>query len=297
MNKLGFWTLGAALSLASCQGDGGPRGKGRVRIVLSAEDSITEGLSRGPLVENTRDYSVRFTKFLATVGHVSLARSRQEQAAALADVFVVDMLLVGEQGAELGVLDSLDAGEWDQFGFETPAADANAQRLPGVSVTDFAEMVGEGYTYWIEGSIERSSALGGPVSFTIKAAVPTRFHDCERDGEPGVSIVADGTATATITLHGDHMFFNMFPAGSEANIARMAGYIVEADMNGDRHVDNEELALFDATDAFKRADGYSLDGAPILIDNAFDFVRAQLATQGHYQGEGECIFTLQAAND
>jgi hypothetical protein len=123
------------------------------------------------------------------------------------------------------------------------------------------------------------------------------FRDCERDGEPGVSVTAQGTATASITLHGDHMFFNAFPTSSEANIERLAGYIVQADRDGDGHVDEAELEQLDATIAFTRARGYSLDGAPILIDDALDFVRAQLATQGHYQGEGECIFALEGADE
>jgi hypothetical protein len=240
---------------------------------------------------------VRFTKFLATVGRVAMARSRDHRTASLDDVFVVDMTQVGSDGVELGVIDDLRAGEWDKFGFETPRADASTQRFDGVSEEDFVEMLRAGYTYWIEGRVERAAAQGGPVTFVIRTAVPTVFRDCERDGEPGVSVTADGTATATITLHGDHMFFNAFLTGSEANIERLAGYIVQADGDGDGHVDERELEQLDATTAFTRARGYSLDGAPILIDDALDFVRAQLATQGHYQGEGECIFALEDADE
>lgn len=291
MNKLSVSILSVAAALLSCD-DGGPGGHGRVRILLSAEDSITEGLRQGPAVEDTRDFAVRFSKYLVTVGRVTLGRSRDKRSADLDQVFVVDATQVGDDGVELGVVDDLRAGEWDKFGFETPRADQDAQRFAGVSEQDFAEMVREGYTYWIEGEVERPMAQGGPVSFAIKTAVPTRYSDCEHDGEPGVSVVADGTESATLTLHGDHMFFNAFLTGSEANIERLAGYLVEADADGDGQVDERELMALDATRAFTRARGYSLDGAPILVDNAFDFVRAQLATQGHYQGEGECIFTL-----
>jgi hypothetical protein len=303
MDKRSFILASTAL-LLSCAGNDGPRGEGRVRVMLSAEDSITEGLALGPDVENSHDYPVRFDKFLATIGRVTLARTHQQLSATADGSFVVDMMQVGEEGVELFVLDDLAAGEWDKFSFETPAADEHSTRYEGVSPGDFHEMVEHGYTYWIEGQVERSAARGGPVHFEVKAAVPTRFHDCEYDGEPGVSVVADGTTTATVTLHGDHMFFNAFLTGSEANIERLAGYIVEADADTDGHVDNDELAALDATDAFRRELGYSLDGAPtsqdgtpVLIDTALDFVRAQLATQGHYQGEGECIPTLEDAGE
>ncbi len=291
MNKLNVSILGFAAALASCD-DGGAAGQGRVRILLSAEDSITEGLRQGPAVEDTRDFAVRFSKYLVTVGRVTMGRSRDKRTAELDQVFVVDATQVGSEGLELGVIDDLRAGEWDKFGFETPRAGEDAQRMAGVSEQDFSEMVREGYTYWIEGEVERPEAQGGPVTFAIKAAVPTRYSDCEHDGEPGVSVVADGSESATITLHGDHIFFNTFLTGSEANIERLAGYLVEADRDGDGHVDERELMALDATRAFTRTRGYSLDGAPVLVDNGFDFVRAQLATQGHYQGEGECIFTL-----
>jgi hypothetical protein len=291
MKKLSVAVFGMMIGLVSCD-DGGPAGQGRVRILLSAEDSISEGLRQGAAVEDTRDYGVHFTKYLVTVGRVTMGRSRDARTAQLDEVFVIDATQVGSDGVELGMIDDLRAGEWDKFGFETPRAGDDAQRFAGVSEQDFAEMVREGYTYWIEGEVERPAAQGGPVSFAIKTAVPTRYSDCEHDGEPGVSVVADGSETAIITLHGDHMFFNAFLTGSEANIERLAGYLVEADQDGDGHVDERELTALDATRAFTRARGYSLDGAPLLVDNGFDFVRAQLATQGHYQGEGECIFTL-----
>jgi hypothetical protein len=45
----------------------------------------------------------------------------------------------------------------------------------------------------------------------------------------------------------------------------------------------DAAALFPAPD-------YSLTGAPFAIDTAWDFVLAQLKTQGHFQGEGECLW-------
>lgn len=296
MKRLGLPVVAALSFLLSCDDGSGSAGEGRVRILLSAEDSISGGLALGSDVENTKDYGVHYTKFLATVGNVALRRSRSNLSSRDDRVFVVDMMQVGEEGIELSVRDGLRAGEWDKFSYETPRASADAQRHASVSEADFDEMVEHGYTYWIEGEVERGAAAGGPVRFTIKAAVPTDFHDCEYDGEPGVTVVAEGTASAVITLHGDHIFFNTFPTSAEANIERLAGYIVAADANADGEVDNDELAALDATDAFPRGRGYSLDGAPILIDTAFDFVRAQLATQGHYQGEGECIFTLDESD-
>jgi hypothetical protein len=116
MNRLNVGMLGMAMGLMSCD-DGGPTGQGRVRILLSAEDSITEGLRQGAAVEDTRDYGVRFTKYLVAVGRVTMGRSRDERTAQLDEVFVIDATQVGSDGVELGVIDDLRAGEWDKFGF------------------------------------------------------------------------------------------------------------------------------------------------------------------------------------
>ena len=35
---------------------------------------------------------------------------------------------------------------------------------------------------------------------------------------------------------------------------------------------------------------YQLGGAPIALSTVWDYVRAQLMTQGHFQGEGECPY-------
>jgi hypothetical protein len=280
----------AVLLLASTTGCEveGPRGHGKLRIELSAEETITDGLALGSENEDARDYAVHFTKYLATLGNVRVARDDGHEAR-LPGVFVADMVQVGEAGVELGELTDLRAGQWPEFGFETPVAKLGAKALAGVSKEDLALMIERGLTYWIEGVVERSDEQGGPVSFVVQTAVPTVFSRCEHDGEFGVAIVADGTSTATITLHGDHMFFNRFPTGAESDMLRLAGWVVAADTDGDGKVRTEDLAALDPTVVFTRALGYSLGGASHPIQNALDFVRLQLATQGHFAGEGECI--------
>jgi hypothetical protein len=283
----------SALTFSACGDDTSTGGQGKVRVLLTAEETITEGLDQGSDVENTRDYSVRFSKYLATIGNVRMARASGADEVTLAQQFVADMTQLGQAGIELGVFEALDAGEWARFGFETPAAKSGAKALAGVSADDLEKMVDNGWTYWIEGVVERDAASGGPVEFVVQAEVATTFSECELDGEPGVTVVADGTATATITLHGDHLFFNAFPTGTEGTIERLAGWVIAADADGDGQVSTADLAALDATDVFKRDLGYSLDGAPIAIESALDFARAQLATQGHYKGEGECVWEFE----
>jgi hypothetical protein len=279
----------SALFVLSC-GDGETgAGEGKVRVLLQAEESITKGLTQGEGDESAEDYAVTFTKYLATFGNVRLEH-RDGDVATLDEVFVADMMGVGGAGIELGVFPALAAGQWEKFGFETPIAKEGAKALDGVSQADLAVMVEQGLTYWIEGVVERAEESGGPVKFVIQTDVPTVFSNCEADGEPGVSVVGDGTATSTISLHGDHIFFNRFPTGAESEVKRLSGYLTLGDSDDDGVVTTEELAALDATVAFA---GYDLGGAKHPISTALDFVRIQLATQGHYAGEGECAWDFR----
>lgn len=294
---MGFKSKAAVVALSalafSCGEDSESAGSGKLRVILQAEETITDGLDKGTDVENTQDYNVRYSKFLITIGNVKLAKSSTDASEGLADVYVADLKQVGEQGVELGVLDDIEAGQWDKFGFDTPAASDKVKKLGGVSDADVKTMADNGWTYWIEGEVLRDD--GDPVAFKIQTDTATVFGDCELDGEPGVSVVEDGTSTATITIHGDHIFFNAFPTGSEGSIKRLAGWVIEADQDMDGQVNTEDLASVDATEVFTSELGYSLDGAPIAIENALDYVRAQLATQGHLNGEGECVWEFGGA--
>jgi hypothetical protein len=288
--KRGVLLLGALLG--GC-GEGGGAGEGDVRVVLEAEQTIRDGLATGSADEETRDYAVRYTKYLATFGHVKLGRAGGGSAA-LDDVIVADMKQLAAQGEEIGVLEGLESGEWAKFGFETPAAAAGAKAGPGVSEADLQTMIAEGWTYWIEGEVDVDAER--TVKFVIQTDAPTVYDNCELDGEPGVTVVADGTQSAAITLHGDHIFFNAFPTGSEGSIERRAAWVVAADVDGNDEVSTDDLRALDATEVFTSTLGYRLDGAPIPIENALDYVRAQLATQGHYKGEGECIWHFEGAS-
>jgi hypothetical protein len=291
MKRTIFLGMAGAALLTGCD-ENSARGEGRVRVNVHADETITLGLSP----EDTKDYGVTYSKFIVAVGHVQLGRAGGGTLES-PGVSLVDLTRVGAQGVQIAAFDGVPAGEWDAFAFETPAAAADADATEA-EAQDAAEMREHGWTYWIEGTVKRPEAQGGPVDFVIQTAVATRFERCELDGEPGLTVVANLTATGDVTIHGDHLWFNSFPTGSEASIERRAAWLVQADVDGDGRVSTEDLAALDATEVFTTELGYSLDGAPdgLVIDSALDFVRAQLATQGHFRGEGECIWHFDEAS-
>lgn len=289
MHRASFFSLGVLVMAAACAGDTA-EGSGDVRVMLAAEDSVREGLDVGPGPENTKDYGVRYTKFLVAIGDVRLSDSGSDTERVERTQYVSDLTNVPTSGVELFTWGDLDAGQWDEFGFSTVAARGAPERLSGATSADAREMAEHGYTYWIEGVVERSEGDGGPVEFVIQIDAKAAFSRCTHDGEPGVAVVSGGTSGAVITIHGDHLWFNAFPTGGEGTIERRAAWILAADRDGDGVVHTEDLEDLPASEVFKSELGYSLDGAPYVIETALDWARAQLSTQGHFQGEGECIW-------
>ncbi|MET0341107.1 MAG: hypothetical protein ABW252_08890 [Polyangiales bacterium] len=282
----GLWA--ACLSIG-CGDDAS--GSGALTVQVSAEASISEGLSVGQDEENSRDYAVTFSKYLVAVGRVTLGRSGQADRRD-ERVFVADLLRVGEQGAQLFGLNDLASGRWEKLSFETPITPAGATPVAGVTPADLQVMIDKQLTYWIEGTVQRADK---PVRFVFQVGAPARFAECQTDARPGVAVPDDGRTAVSLTLHGDHLFFNQFLTGDEGTITRQAKWIADADVDGDGLVVTEDLSKplpeLATERLFPSAAGYQLREGPYgPITNALDFVRAQLATQGHVNGEGECVW-------
>lgn len=290
------WML-LSLMLAAC--GGGPTGD--VTVLLTAEDTITEGLDPGTELENIVDgWEVRFSKYIVAIGDVHLQRSADGQEAHDETIYVVDLAQLPASGITLTQFEALSAVQWDRFGYATAHPSAMAVRHDSVSQADFDAMVANEWSYYIEGTLSSPTGESCPPGGTCRAAtsiafrfgvdVDAGFGPCEaEDGLPGVVVTESGTSVA-ITLHGDHMFFDGFPSGAEI-IERRAQWLANADTDGDDVVTAAELQAVEASALFPSS-LYNLGGAPIPIEHGWDYVRAQLATQGHFQGEGECQWTF-----
>ncbi|HEY6877072.1 MAG TPA: hypothetical protein VI299_03595 [Polyangiales bacterium] len=272
----------AALA-GSCGDDVG--GPGTLRVDLVAEVTITEGLKAGPDEEDTRDYSVTYSKFLVAVGHVKLARTGSGAQRSDPSGYIADLRAIGTTGLTMTTFEDLPSGQWDQFGYETPVAAVGFQKLGPVSDADVQAMIDQQLTYWIEGTVQSPK----PVNFVFKVPVGSQFSECERDGEPGVAVGEGRTTTAALTIHGDHVWFDTVVRGDEATVNRRTSWLVKSDKDGDGMVTSDDLKSVKAEDVFPTSEGYNLSGASIAT--AYDFLRAQLASQGHLDGEGECVTT------
>jgi hypothetical protein len=306
---------GVALAWGCGNGDDGPTGS--LTVLLESEDVIVDGLEPGTGVENLRDgWTASFEKYLITIGDLELELATDDSVEVHApDVFVADLTAVPASGLPLWEIDGLRAGRW-QFGYATPTAKSRSKRHASVDQADYDAVVANGWTYFIDGVLTKPdgqscppAALAAPgdrtpngntsgendcydapsVRFTFGAAADTFYSKCEIDGIPGVAIPAGGTQSVSLTIHGDHLFFNGFPEGGEGGVTRLAQWLADCDLDLDGTVTREELEAIAPSALPEIDERYQLGGSPIeQLDDMVDYLVAQLKTQGHIQGEGEC---------
>ncbi len=308
--------LACFATLAGCSSDA--IGRGDLRVLVEAEDVIIDGLDPGDGVEKVQDgWAVRFDQYIVALGHIAVQLSTDASVTAEADeIFVIDLSAISAGGESLWSLGELEEGRWE-FNYAMLGAGDNATRHASVDEDDFTQMTDGDLTYLIRGTLEQtggkscppaslaappdgavadgSNAAGDPcypassVSFEFAAQAETNFGPCEVDDVPGVGIAAGSETSVAITVHGDHLFFNGFPEGGEGGVVRLAQWLADCDLDLDGSVTRAELEAISPSDLAELDDRYQLGGSPITpLTSMWDYVRAQLKTQGHFQGEGEC---------
>jgi hypothetical protein len=317
--SVGVILCGVVVALLSACSSSDEGGSGSLSVLLEPEDTITGGLAAGSGEEDITDgWNVDYAKFIATVGDVDLKFSTDNSVVAeAADVFVVDLTKLPNAGVPLWDLEGLREGRWD-FNYSTPSATSSAIKDELVAQGDYDQMVANGWTYIIDGTLSQTGGQSCPpaslatpgthtangntsggnacydaasIHFSFGAPADTYFGPCEIDGVPGVAVSANDSQTVTATIHGDHLFFNGFPEGDEGGVTRLAQWLADCDLDLDGTVTQAELAAIKPSDLPAIDSRYQLGGSPITpLTSMYDYVRSQLKTQGHMNGEGECPF-------
>ena len=284
-----LFCLAAALSIVGCDSSStGGSGSGNLSVLLEAEETIVGGLEDGEGEDNIRDgFNVSFSRYVVAIGMVAMSQLDGANPQSDPAVVIADFKSLPTTSPELTAFTVIPTGQYTSFAFETPAPDESASNFNDVPEEDFNAMIDKDWSYIIEGTITQISD-GASKDFLIQADVPTVYSDCAVDGmEPGVSVSSN--SSVDITLHGDHLFFNGFP-DEEASVQRLAQWLWDIeDSNGNDVLDKPDFEAATNIETLFPQPTYTLTGGPISpIRNAWDFVRAQLGTQGHIFGEGEC---------
>ena len=307
--------LPLALGASACGSDE----TGTLSVVVEAEDVIQEGLSPDGDEPIEDGWSVTFDKYIVTIGDIDLERSTDHAVTAeAAEAYAVDLVSIPAAGEALWELADLEAGRWE-FHYSILGAGDGATRHASVNQADFDEMEANDWTYLVDATQTKSDGASCPpmslatppssatstgmnaggdacyenttLHFTFGVQAETSFGPCEVDEVPGVSIPEGGTQTAALTIHGDHIYFNGFPTGDEGGIMRLAQWLADCDLDLDGEVTQAELEQIQPSDLPEIDTRYQLGGSPIEdleSQSMWVYLTAQLKTQGHLQGEGEC---------
>ena len=268
--------------------DNGGGGDGNLTILITAEETIPDGIPDGGDEGIQDGYSISFDKYIISVGFVDMSMGGSDQQLG-ENVLVADYTAIPTVGEELDAFMGIPTGQYDQFGYETPVPTSDSIRSSTVSEEDFDLMVENEWTYWIEGTLT-SSLDPFSIDFIIQANVPTVYSECGIEGQPlGVAVSTNSSVEAT--MHGDHLVFNGCPA-DESNVTRLAQWMADVpDLNMDGVLTQDEFEAADDIGTLFPQDTYDFAECPLAINNAWDFVRAELGTQGHIDGEGECAWS------
>lgn len=312
---------GSLLSSTGC-GDGASitNDSGNLSVLLEAESTIVEGVAAGDGDEQIADgWNARFDRFLVAIGDVraELASDR-DQVFGDERIVAVDLTKIPSNGKTLWHVDGLPAERY-QFGYRVADANAVTSRDSSVSKADLETMKAGDWSHLVTLVLSKTDGVSCPPESRAQVDADTPsvsessygvacyanpeirvelgmralavYGPCERDGVAGFSIPAGGEKTVAATLHGDHLFFNGFPEGDEGGIHRYAQWLADCDLNVDGNVTLDELDQLAPSDLAELDDRYQLGGAPLEVRTLRDYAAAQLMTQGHFEGEGECTLS------
>ena len=289
-----LWIITAVGCSSSSGGTSG--GDGNLTVVLEAEDTIPEGLpsSDSPECEDEcieDRYSVTFSKYIVSAGLVDMAQANGANGQQSSVVTVADYTTLPTTDPEVDVFSGIPTGQYSEFGYETPVIDADTVNINDVSEVDIQNMITNDLTYIIRGTVTPDDG-GDAIEFLIEADVPSVYTDCGEEPELGVN-VGGGDNTASLSIHGDHIFFNGFPDEETGEaVTRLAKWMtLVPDTNEDGLLDKDDFEAADADELnlYPSPPYADINGGPAgAVNTAWDFIRSQLGTQGHLDSEGEC---------
>lgn len=273
-------------------------------------------------------WTVNYAKYIVGIGHIALEYATDDELTAEDErAFIVDLTQLPANGEPLWEIEGLRPGRWN-FGYELVGGGHGPRRHKSVDSADFDRMDEEDLTYLITGTLTKEGGQSCPptryagdieadsegensagdacysnpvIEFEFAVRAETVFGHCELNGRSGVAITSGTTSTDAATIHGDHLFFNGFPTGDEGGVMRLAQLWADADLNADGKLDKSEYADILIADMSEWDDRYQVGGAPGSedddedhedeahgVETLGDVTIAQLKTQGHFNGEGEC---------
>ncbi len=272
-----------ALAVSACE----PVAEGDVRVTMSGGDGTQRGYPSHLFQDG---WSVQFTKYLVSLGDVTLTSASGEKRESREHVLVD----VQKGDVSLTELKGLPAGRWN-VGFRVSPPREDTQRPDGnVSAEDLAMMRERGYSYWVEGVAVKQGV--GVYNFRMGFPVSAHMADCINgvDGTMGIVVPENSVAEAEVTIHAEHMFYDRLGTHRGVQL-RFDAFAAMADAH--KVITPEGLAAQNLLD-LRGVDGGELkddQGKPVTYEpGAYtvrtlqEFVTQSVVDQAHLNGGGVC---------
>jgi hypothetical protein len=235
-----------ALGASACSAE---QGEGTLRVVAYGEDFIEAGIPADAFVDG---WAVTFTRF----------------EIALAEVSAAGVSGGGEQRVDV----TTPTGGDGRLVTELAVPSGTVGELAYAIAPD-----GSGSSIVVEGTATRETQT---VSFAWTFATDTLYSPCHTEAE----VPADGEATATITIHGDHLFYDDL-VSADPFVA--FDLVASADTDGDGAVTEAELRAVD----INMLERYQVGDHD--VEDLWSFIEQLTTTLGHIDGEGHCETTVR----
>jgi hypothetical protein len=287
MKKVASALVLALVALVACSDDdssSGADGKGTVTFTTWGEEYIEQEIPPSAEGETIVEdgWTIKYTKFLITIGEVAVGEDGKEPAAKLAAPKLFDMHAAGKK--PVTTFADLPGKPYTHVSYSVSPTTAAVELGGGATDADKQLMVQNGYSVYVEGSLIKDATT---KTFKWGFKTNTLYDKCkgEVSGKEteGVVVTNGGNDAVELTIHGDHFFYDDLQA-AEAKVR--VDNIANADANGDNDITLEELA---AVQLAAITVGTYGTGSASGINDLRAFVEALSRTLGHFRGEGECL--------
>ncbi|MCC6217571.1 MAG: hypothetical protein IT376_22120 [Polyangiaceae bacterium] len=271
--------LVAALTASpACGPTDADAGEGTARFQIWGEEYIEQGVPADVFEDGWR---VTFSKFILVVGDVTIADAAGALGGGIPGAQVLDLVRPGPH--VLGEAIRLPAQPWPRVGYSIPRVPAASALHATASEADRAALDGR-HAVHVEATA--TGPAGEQRRFSWSFDRGTRYRDCvqvlETSERAGIVVANGGSESVELTIHGDHFFYDDLAA--ETARVRFQP-IADADADGDGEVTQAELAAVRLVDLPPGT--YGTGAAD--VDDLGAFIAAQVATLGHFRGEGHCV--------
>jgi hypothetical protein len=241
---------------------------GTLTVTIYGEELIEQGIPAGEFVDG---WSVRFGKFLLSVGEVSAASGQGAPALRQGAYQVFDVSRSSGGAGHKVTQAVVPGGAYDNVAYVVAPAAAQAGNA-GASDLEILRRGGCGL--YVEGTATKGGVI---KTFRWGFTNRTAYSGCRSTAQ------VDGAGARTqLTIHGDHLFYDDLFA-EEPNVA--FDLIAQADADGNGEVTQQELKALDIRTQARYQVGST------GIKDLWDFIAYQTGTIGHIDGEGHCDAT------